>query len=121
MVYFCSSRSPDSDCAPTHRAGTKQIDILEQITKEVKDALFDPSGGRPSWRLIVVVEVKEIARRWFKLQEDHLNLKKKDYRRMEKELSASIAARFIQVEQQIGLLVDLGMLEETPLVNPVKK
>ncbi len=40
---------------------------------------------------------------------------------MAKELSASIAARFIQAEHQIGLLVDLGMVKETPLVNPVKK
>ena len=71
--------------------------------------------------MVVVADVKEIARRWFKLQEDHLNLKKKHYQRMEKELSASIAARFIQAEHQIGLLVDLGMLKETPLVNPVKK
>ncbi len=66
-------------------------------------------------------EIKDIAKRWFELQEDHLKLKKKYYERMEKALSASIAARFIQVEHQIGLLVDLGMVEETPLVNPVKK
>ena len=66
-------------------------------------------------------DVKKLAKEWFSLQEDHLKLKKKYYDRMEKALSASIAARFIQVEHQIGLLVDLGMVETTPLVNPVKK
>ncbi len=40
---------------------------------------------------------------------------------MEKELTVCIAARFVQVEHQIGLLVELGQVEETPLVNPVKK
>ena len=66
-------------------------------------------------------EVKKIARDWFKLQEDHLKLQKKYFDRMETELTASIAARFVQVEHQIGLLVELGQVEETPLVNPVKK
>ncbi len=66
-------------------------------------------------------EVKMIARDWFKLQEDHLKLQKKYFDRMEKELTASIAARFVEVEHQIGLLVELGQVEETPLVNPVKK
>ena len=66
-------------------------------------------------------EVKRIARDWFKLQEDHLKFQKKYFDRMEKELTASIAARFLQVEHQIGLLVELAQVEETPLVNPVKK
>ena len=66
-------------------------------------------------------EVNSIARDWFELEEDHLELQKKYFDRMEKELSASIAARFLQVEHQIGLLVELAMVEETPLVNPVKK
>ena len=66
-------------------------------------------------------EVKKIARDWFKLQEDHLKLKKKYFDRIEKELSTTIAARFLQVEHQIGLLMELGLVEETPLVNPVRK
>ena len=66
-------------------------------------------------------EIKRISRDWFKLQEDHLKLQKKYFDRMEKELTASIAARFLQIEHQIGLLVELGQVEETPLVKPIKK
>lgn len=55
-------------------------------------------------------EVKRIARDWFKLQEDHLKLQKKYFDRMEKELTASIAARFLQVEHQIGIPVELGQV-----------
>ena len=66
-------------------------------------------------------EVKSIAQDWFELREDQLELERKVFERMEKELSASIAARFVQVEHQIGLLVELGQVEETPLVSPIKK
>ena len=41
--------------------------------------------------------------------------------RVEKALSATIAARFLQVEHQIMLLAELGMASETPLVEPVKR
>ncbi len=63
----------------------------------------------------------EIAEDWFKLQEDHTKLKKKCFQRVEKALSATVAARFIQVEHQIQLLVELGLASEVPLVKPVTK
>ena len=63
----------------------------------------------------------EIAEDWFKLQEDHTKLKKKYFQRVEKALSATVAARFIQVEHQIQLLVELGLASEVPLVKPVAR
>jgi hypothetical protein len=66
-------------------------------------------------------DAKRLAEAWFQLQEDHLKLKKKYFGRVEKALSTTIAARFLQVEHQIQLLVELGLASETPLVEPVKK
>jgi hypothetical protein len=66
-------------------------------------------------------DAKRLANAWFRLQEDHLKLKKKYFGRVEKALSTTIAARFLQVEHQIQLLAELGLASETPLVKPVKK
>ena len=66
-------------------------------------------------------DAKRLANAWFQLQEDHLKLKKKYFGRVEKALSTTIAARFLQVEHQIQLLAELGLASETPLVKPVKK
>lgn len=66
-------------------------------------------------------DAKRLANAWFQLQEDHLKLKKKYFGRVEKALSTTIAARFLQVEHQIQLLTELGLASETPLVKPVKK
>ena len=66
-------------------------------------------------------DVKRLASAWFKLQDDHLKLQKETFKRVEKALSATIAARFLQVEHQIQLLAELGLASETPLVKPVKK
>ncbi len=66
-------------------------------------------------------DAKRLAKAWFQLQEDHLKLKKKYFGRVEKALSTTIAARFLQVEHQIQLLAELGLASETPLVTPVKK
>ena len=74
-----------------------------------------------SYESLTNEEVKKLAGGWFELQEDHLKLQKKYFERMERELTASIAARFIQVEHQVLLLVELGQVEESPLVAPVKK
>ena len=66
-------------------------------------------------------DAKRLVGAWFQLQEDHLKLKKKYFGRVEKTLSTTIAARFIQVEHQIQLVAELGLASETPLVTPVKK
>ena len=62
----------------------------------------------------------EIAGDWFEIQHDLLKLKKKYYKRVEKALNSSIAARFIQVERQIELIIDVQLAAEMPLVRAIK-
>ena len=61
----------------------------------------------------------EIAATWFKIQEDTTKLLKKYHRKVENAVSAGIAARFIQVENQIGLLLQLQAAAEIPLIHAV--
>jgi len=59
---------------------------------------------------------KQLADQWFKLQDNRLKLWKDFYERFEKEVSASVAARFIQVENQLNMLMDIQIASELPLV-----
>jgi hypothetical protein len=62
-------------------------------------------------------KAKELMDRAFKLGEDRLKLDKKYYDMVRKELGAIQAARFAQVENQIGLLIDVQIASEMPLVK----
>jgi hypothetical protein len=63
-------------------------------------------------------KAKEIADRSFKIAEDRLKIRRHYYNRFEKELGATLAARFVQIENQIQLLIDLQIAAELPLIKP---
>ena len=60
---------------------------------------------------------KALVKEWFSLQEDRTELWKKYYKKLEKTISARLAARFLQIEHQIALLIDLQVVQEVPLVQ----
>ncbi len=62
-------------------------------------------------------KAKEIAGKVFDLEKRRTKLKKKYFKKFEKALSAVIAAKFIQVENQINLLIDLQIASELPLIK----
>ncbi len=62
-------------------------------------------------------KARELARKVFSLEKRRTKLKKKYFKRFEKALSATIAAKFIQVENQINLLIDLQIASELPLIK----
>jgi len=59
----------------------------------------------------------ELMQRSFKLNENLLKLDKKYYKQMSKALGPVTAARFSQVEHKIGLLIDLQISSQIPLVQ----
>ena len=62
-------------------------------------------------------KAKELARKVFALEKRRTKLKKKYFKRVEKALSATIAAKFIQIESQINLVADLQIASELPLIK----
>ncbi len=62
-------------------------------------------------------KAKELVNWAFKIDEDRLKLQKKYYKKLEKELGAMKAARWSQAENQIGLLIDVRIASEVPLVK----
>ena len=63
------------------------------------------------------VKAKELIERSMKNQENRLKLRKKYFKEFLKVLPAIKAARFAQVDNQIGLLLDLQIASELPLVE----
>jgi len=62
-------------------------------------------------------KAREIAKKVFALEKRRTKLKKKYFKKVEKALSATIAAKFIQVENQINLVADLQIASELPLIK----
>ncbi len=62
-------------------------------------------------------KARELANKMFALEKRRTKLKKKYFKRFEKALSATIAAKFIQVENQISLLINLQIASELPLIK----
>lgn len=61
---------------------------------------------------------KSLTKDWFGHQEGRLKLWKKYQKRMEKEMNATRAAQFLQIENRINALVDLMLASEIPLIDP---
>ena len=63
------------------------------------------------------MKAKELMDRSIKLTEQRVKLQKKYYKEFQKVLPAIKATRFIQVDNQINLLLDLQIASEVPLVE----
>ena len=62
-------------------------------------------------------QARDAAKRSFAIERDLLNLKEKYYKIMEKQLSARVAARFVQVMNQIDSVVSSQLSRELPLIG----
>jgi hypothetical protein len=58
-----------------------------------------------------------MAKRWFKSQRARLNLLEKYHAKIEKALTSVQAGQFLQIENQIGLFVDVTIASEMPKVG----
>jgi len=62
-------------------------------------------------------KAKELAFDLMSIDKQRINLWRKYYYKVERALSSTLAARFVQVERQIGLLIDLQIAAEMPLIS----
>jgi len=62
-------------------------------------------------------KAKELMDGTIKYREDELNLRKKYFKKFDKILPTIKAARFMQLENQIDLLINLQIASELPLVE----
>lgn len=62
-------------------------------------------------------KARELAKHSLKLQEQKVGLLKKYHKEIDKKVSPIHAARFVQLENQIGMLIDLQVGSELPLAK----
>jgi hypothetical protein len=65
--------------------------------------------------------IRDLSADWLKLQQDRVKLIGKYYKKMEKQLSPRVGARWMQVEHRIWLLVSLQLAAEVPMVEPLAR
>lgn len=63
---------------------------------------------------------EDLAEEMFELLGDRLELYEEFYERFSDDVSASVGARFVQVERQLNLIMDLQIAQEIPLVFAVE-
>ena len=69
------------------------------------------------WDQMTNQKAREMVKTMFDLQEKRLKLKKGYYKKFEKALSSIIAAKFIQLENQINTIIDMQIAQEYPLIE----
>ena len=62
-------------------------------------------------------KAKELMKGAFQLRESKLKTQKKYHGKIEKTLSPVLAARWVQVENQIDMLIDLQIASALPLIE----
>jgi len=67
------------------------------------------------------IKAKDMAKRWFKSQRDRLDLMEKYHRKIEKALTSIQAGQFLQIENQMGLFIDVAIASEMPKVGSKSK
>jgi hypothetical protein len=88
-----------------------------ELNKIIDDRIELLRDFAQNYNNLTDAKAKELARKVFALEKRRTKLKKKYFRRFERALSATIAAKFIQVENQINLLIDLQIASELPLIK----
>jgi Spy/CpxP family protein refolding chaperone len=88
--------------------GKEAINRTELVTEFVQshqDGSFDNA------------KAKDMARRWFKSQRTRLDLLEKYYGKIEMALTPVQAGQFLQIENQLGLFIDVTIASEMPKVG----
>ena len=62
-------------------------------------------------------KAKDMAKRWFKSQRARLNLLEKYHAKIEEALTSVQAGQFLQIENQLGLFIDVTIASEMPGVG----
>jgi len=84
--------------------GDERIAMIKYFAEHYEDMTNEKAG--------------ELMKVWFSQKKDQLSLLEKTSKKVTKATDAVTAARFIQVENAVNMLVDLQIASELPLFTP---
>jgi hypothetical protein len=82
-----------------------RAEFISEFIQSHKDGTFDNA------------KAKDMAKRWFEAQRARLDLLEKYHSKIEQSLSSVQAGQFLQIENQIGIFIDLTIASEMPKVG----
>jgi hypothetical protein len=82
-----------------------RAEMIAEFVQSHQDGSFD--NGK----------AKDIAKRWFKSQRARLDLLEKYHAKIAKALTPMQAGQFLQIENQLGLFIDVTIASEMPRVG----
>ena len=82
-----------------------RAEFIAEFIQSHKDGTFDNA------------KAKDMAKRWFEAQRARLDLLEKYHGKIEQSLSSVQAGQFLQIENQIGIFIDLTIASEMPKVG----
>ena len=88
-----------------------------ELSKLVDRRIAIIKGFADSYAMMTDEKAKQIADDSFKLRGDRMNLQKKYYKKVAKELDAIMAVRWMQTERIIESLIDLQITANLPLIQ----
>ena len=87
----------------------KKAEMVTEFVESHQDGSFDTA------------KAKDLAKRWLKGQRAKLDLLEKYHARIEEALTPIQAGQFLQIENQIGLFIDVTIASEMPTVGKAAK
>lgn len=91
------------------RLAISRTELTTEFVRSHKDGTFNNA------------KAKDLASRWFKSQRARLDLLEKYHAKIQKALSPVQAGQFLQIENQIGLFIDVAIAAEMPTVGAANK
>ena len=91
------------------KLSVNRAELVSEFVQSHKDGTFDNA------------KAKDVAKRWFKSQRARLGLLEKYHGKIEKALASVQAGQFLQIENQIGLFIDVTIASEMPTVGGTGK
>ena len=82
-----------------------RAELITEFVQSHKDGTFDDA------------KAKDTAKSWFKSQRARLDLLEKYHGKIEKALTSVQAGQFLQIENQMGLFIDVTIASEMPKVG----
>lgn len=70
-----------------------------------------------TWETVGDARAKAIADEWFSIQKERIAVLERAHGRVRNALGPKVAARFVQVEHALNLLVDVALAEEAPFLE----
>jgi len=87
------------------KQAVNRAEMIVEFVQSHQDGSFDNA------------KAKAMAKRWFKSQRTRLDLLEKYHAKIEKALSSVQAGQFLQIENQLGLFIDVTIASEMPKIG----